>query len=85
MEHADSLRINVAIADMHKMTARVIDFSNEFHHKKVCIHERVCVSTPPYYLYWFETSYLNVPLNQDDGPLFLQLINGIKGTKPSRQ
>ena len=47
------------------------------------IHERVCVSTPPYYLDWFKRSYPNVPLNRDDGPICLQCMNAIQVTKPS--
>ena len=43
----------------------------------------VCVCPPPYYLDWFERSYLNVPLNLDDGPFCLQCMNGIQGTKPA--
>ena len=39
--HDDSFRINIAIADI----------SNEFHNKKPPIHERVCVSPPPNYIY----------------------------------
>ena len=57
--------------------------SNEFQNKNVPIHERVCVSPPPYYLDWFERSYPNVPINRDYGPFFLQYMNGIQGTKPS--
>ena len=36
-------------------------------------------SPPPYNLYWFERYYPNVPLNQDDGPFCLQLMNVIQG------
>ena len=39
------------------------------------------VSPSPYYIYWFESSYLNVLLNRDRGPPFLQCMNGIQGTK----
>ena len=63
VEHADSFRINISIADMHRLTSRILDVSNEFRNKNVTIHERVCISQPPYYLDWFEISYPNVPIN----------------------
>ena len=68
---------------MHRLTARILYVSNAFQNTNVPIHERVCVSTPPYYLDWFERSYLNVPLNQDDGPFGLHCINGIQGKNPA--
>ena len=40
---------------------------NAFQNKHFPIHEIVCVSPPPYYLYWFEKSYPNVPLDIDEG------------------
>ena len=64
---------------MHILTARILDVSNAFQNTNVPIHERVCVSPPPYYLDWFKRSYLNVTLNRDDGPFFLQCMNGIQG------
>ena len=63
MAHADSFRININIMDIHKLTARILDVSDAFQNKTFLVHERVCVSPPPYYLDWFETSYPNVPLN----------------------
>ena len=51
--HAESFRINIAIASMHIITTRILDVSNAFKNKNITIHERVCVSTPPYYLDWF--------------------------------
>ena len=83
MAHADSFRINIAIAYMHRLTARILDVINAFQNTNVPIHERVCVSPPPYYLDWFERSYPNVPLNRDDGPFCRQCMNGIQGTKPA--
>ena len=83
MEHADSFRIYIAIAYMHRLTARILDVSNEFQNTNVPIHERVCVSPPPYYLDWFEISYPNVPLNRDDGLFFPQCMNGIQGKNRS--
>ena len=68
MAHADSLRINIAIASMHRLTARNLYGINSFQNTNVPIHERVCVGTPPYYLGWFERSYPNVPLNLDYCP-----------------
>ena len=41
-----------------RLTARVLDVSNAFQNTNVPIHERVCVSPPPYYLDWFKRSYL---------------------------
>ena len=81
--HAELFRINIAIASMHILTARILDISNTFQNTNVPINERVCVSPPPYYIDWFERSYPNVPLNRYDGPFFLQCMNGIQGTKPS--
>ena len=52
---------------------------------KIPIDEIVCVSPPIYYLDLFEIPYPNVPLNRDDGPFFLQCMNGIQGTKPAEQ
>ena len=84
MAHAESLRINISItdmhsiADMHRLTVNIFDVSNAFQNTHISIHERVCASTPPYDIYWFETSYPNIPLNQDDGSFFLQCMNGIQ-------
>ena len=83
VEHADSFRINIDIADMHRLTARILDVSNAFQTKNVPIHEKVFDSPPPYYLDWFEISYPNVTINLDYGPFFLQCMNLIQGTKPS--
>ena len=66
---------------MHRLTASILDVSNAFQNKNVPIHVRVCFSTPPYYLDWFEKYYTNVPLNQDYGPFFLQFMSGIQVTK----
>ena len=68
---------------MHRLTARILDVSNAFKNTNVTIHERFCVSQPPYYLDWFEISYPNVTLNRDDGPFCIQCTNVIKGTNPS--
>ena len=66
---------------MHRPTARILDVSNAFQNTNFPIHERFCVSPPPYYLDWFERSYPNVPLNRDYGRFFLQCMNVIQGTK----
>ena len=79
MAHADSFRINIAIAYINILTARILDVSNAFQNTNVPIHERFCVSPPPYYLDWFEIFYPNVPLNRDDGPFCLQCMNVIQG------
>ena len=68
---------------MHILTASILDVSNAFKNKNVTIHGIVCVSPPPYYLDWFEISYLHFFLNRDDGPFCLQCMNGIQGTKPA--
>ena len=83
MSHSDSFRINIAIASIHILTSIILDVSNAFQNTNIPIHEIVCVIPPPYYLDWFEISYPNVPLNQDDGPFCLQCMNAIQGTKPS--
>ena len=67
---------------MHSLTASILEFSNAFQNTNVPIHERICVSQLPYYIDWFEISYLNVPLNQYDGPFYLQRMNGIQGKNP---
>ena len=46
--HADSFRINISIAALHKNTYRVLDVSNEFQNTNVPILERVYVSPPSY-------------------------------------
>ena len=63
VEHADSLIINISIAAMHRLTARILDVSNTFQNKNVPIHEIFCFSPLPYYIDWFEISYPNLPLN----------------------
>ena len=70
--HADLLRTNISIADIHMLTANILDVSNAFQNKNVPVHEIVCAGPPPYYLDWFEISYSNVPLNLDYGPFCLQ-------------
>ena len=68
--HADSLIINIAMVDMHRLTDIILDVINALHNTNFPIHERVCVSPPHYYLDWFEKSYPNIPLNQCEGPFF---------------
>ena len=65
LAHADSFRMNIFIADMHKLTDRILDSSNTFRNKNVPIHEIVCVSPPPYYIDWFEKCYPNATLNRN--------------------
>ena len=81
--HANSFRINIVIASINRLTDRILDISNAFKNKNVPIHERVCVSTPPYYLDCFKISYPNVSINQYDGPFCLQCMNFIQVTKPA--
>ena len=86
MAHANSFRINISIADICRLTARILDASNAFQNTNVPIHKIFCVSSPPYYLNWFEISYPNVPLNRYDGPFFLQCMNSIQwGESAERQ
>ena len=70
---------------MHRLTARILDVSNAFQNTNVTIRERVCVSPTYYYIYWFEISYPNVPLNRDDGKFCLKCMNRIQVTKPAGQ
>ena len=83
MAHDDLFSINIAIVDMHRLTARILYVSNVFQNKHVSLHERVCVSPPPYYIYWFERSFPNVPPNLDDDNFCLQCMNKIQVTKPA--
>ena len=76
--HADSFRINKAITDMHRLTARMLDVSNAFQNGDVYIHERSCVIPPLHYLYWFEKNHPNVTINRDDGPFYIQCMNQIQ-------
>ena len=82
MAHADLFRINIAIVDMHKLNARILDGSNAFQNTNFTIHERIFFSPPPYYIDWFERYYPNVSLNRDYGPFYLQCMNLVQGTKP---
>ena len=68
---------------MHRLSDRVLDVSNAFQNKNVPICERVYVSPPPYYLYWFLIYSLNFPINRYDEPFSPQRMNGIKGKKIS--
>ena len=68
---------------MHRLTAMILGVSNVFQNKNVTIHKIVCVSSPPYYLDWFEISCPNVPINQDGGTFFIQCMNLMRGTKPA--
>ena len=81
--HVDYSRINIDIADIHRLADRILDVINIFQNKNVPINEILCVSPPTYYLYWFERSYPNVPLNQDYGPFCIQCTNGIQEEKPT--
>ena len=55
--HADSFRINISTVDIHILTAIILYAINAFQNKKFPAHEIVYVSTPPYYLDWFERYY----------------------------
>ena len=84
MVHADSYRINISIADIHILATRILDVGNSFHNKNSSIHKIVGFSSSPYYLEWFERSYPNGTLNRYEGPFFLQCMNRMQVTKPSR-
>ena len=83
--HVHSFRINIDIADMHILTARILDVSNSFQNTKVPIHKRVRFGPPPYYLDLFEIYHPNVTINQDYSRFPPQLMNGIQGTKLARR
>ena len=68
---------------MHRLTARILNVSNAFKNTNFPIHERVCVSPPPYYIDWFERYYPNFTLNQYDGSFYIQCMNVIQGKKPA--
>ena len=85
MAQADSFRINIYIADMHRLNVSILDVSNAFHNKNVTINERVYVSPLPYYLDWFEIFHPNIPLNIYYGPFCIQCMNVIQGTTTAGQ
>ena len=62
---------------MHRLIARILYVSNAIKNTNITIHESFCVIPPPYYLDWFERSYLSVPINRDDGQFCIQFMNGI--------
>ena len=66
MAHTESFIFNIAIADMRRLTSSTLNVSNIGQNTNVPIHEIVCVSSPSYFLDWFEISYPNVPLNIDE-------------------
>ena len=59
---------------MNRLTDRVLNVSNTFQNTNVSIHERFCVSPPPYYPDWFEISYPDFPLNRYDGTFVLSVL-----------
>ena len=69
---------------MYILTEWILDVSNDLQNTQVTINERVYVIPPPYYLYCFEKSYPNVPLNRGESPFCLQFMNGTQGTKSSQ-
>ena len=81
MTYADYYRINIDIATMYRLNDMLLTVDNSSHNTNVTINERVCFSTPPYYLDWFEKYHPNVPLNRYDGPFCPQCTNGIQGIK----
>ena len=83
MAHTDSFIINIAIADIHRLTAINLYVSNAFQNINFLIHKRVCIIPPTYYLDWFERYYPNITINKDDDPFCLQCMNVIQGTKPA--
>ena len=85
MVHDDSLRINIFIVTTNIITFRILDVINASQNTFIFINEIVCISPPPYYLDWFKKSYPNITLNWYIGPFFLQCMNEIQATKPSRR
>ena len=77
--HYEKLRININITDIHRLTASIWGFSNDFQNKHFPINEIVCVSIPPYNMDLFEKYYPNFLLNWYDISLFIQQMNGIEG------
>ena len=63
--HVNSFIIKISIVAIHRLTASILYASNAFQNNFFLIYERLCVRPPPYYIYWFEISYPNVPLNWD--------------------
>ena len=71
MAHAESFRINIYIAAIQRLTARILDANNDLYNTNVPIHERVCVGPSLYYLDWFEKYYPSVPFNQDESLFYI--------------
>ena len=65
---------------INRLTARVLDISNVLQNTNVRINDRVCVSSPPFYLDLFERSYPNITLDIDGSPFCIQCMNGIQVT-----
>ena len=63
MAHYDSFRINIAIMDMNRLTAKILDVINDIHNINFTIKKRIYVIPPPQYLDWFEIYYPIVPFN----------------------
>ena len=61
--HAEYLRINITIKDIHILTAIIWYVSNDFQNKNFPINKIVCVSLPPYNMDWFEQYYPKFLLN----------------------
>ena len=80
MSHADSFIIKISISYMHRLTASIVYVSNPFQYTNVLIYERVCVSSPLYYLDFFERSYPNVPLNWYKYQFCLKYVDVIQVT-----
>ena len=62
VEHAESFGINISNAAKHRLTARILYVIISFHNTNFPIHERVCVSKPPYYIYWFNPMFLSIEM-----------------------
>lgn len=65
------------------MQTTVLDVKNAFQNTNVPACKHMHISLPPYYLEWFRKVYPNVPVNPEDGPFCLQVMNSIQGTKPA--
>ena len=63
VEYKYSCSIMIDIGAMHIPNNIILDVSNALYTTNVPINERVCVSTPPYYMEWFEkpiTMFLSI-------------------------
>ena len=63
MAHADSFRINISVAAMHRLTKRTLYVINAVQNINVTINEIFFVITTPYFMEWFEKHHPIIPIN----------------------